>query len=653
MRRLVPLALAALTALIMVGCGTNSRAHLWATNHHAPIHSVRGRFADYECVSADCGPWSTTLNWQIPSFPGQTGYWLFLNGTKVGAASAPPFTFRGWDCGTTDTLGVEAHDASGNHGALWTMSHTAPSCTDPATIHVAQTAAGSGDGSSCSNAEPYTWFNTAANWGAGKPIAPGTTVGLCGTITGAGGNAAVLTAQGSGTSGNPVTVYWEPGASVQAPYCYASSSSSGPGCVNLNSQSYITLNGGSNGSIKSTANGYNEPNGQTYTLGVWAGGSSHDITIENLNISNMWYLNGSISGIPSGSCTADTGTSSNGVWIGSGSNMTIKDDTFQWERSGVTWYPVGASQANVDFDGNTMSNLGTSVNFVENTNGGGSVGPVFFRNNTVSSFAPWETGSSACVHDDGIHGYDTSGFTPMHFTGWYIYNNRWSGMGAGFAGDATGYLFFESSSTSATDATSPIYVFNNVFSGEESNAEAKINTGTPYVYNNTFVGTSTAEGACLQPYLDANADGQLNGAATVENDAFTGCGQLVDMTSSSAAPSVLPAAWDYNVYDAGTSLAWKWGTSTDAFSTTGFSAWKTSVSGDSHSCSTFGTGTGACAGGQTSVNLNTDGSPQAGSPVLGAGTNLTSLCTGDLTPLCTEINGTARPSSGAWDAGAY
>jgi len=35
------------------------------------------------------------------------------------------------------------------------------------------------------------------------------------------------------------------------------------------------------------------------------------------------------------------------------------------------------------------------------------------------------------------------------------------------------------------------------------------------------------------------------------------------------------------------------------------------------------------------------------------GTNLTSLCSGYLAPLCQDINGNPRPSSGAWQAGAY
>jgi hypothetical protein len=46
-------------------------------------------------------------------------------------------------------------------------------------------------------------------------------------------------------------------------------------------------------------------------------------------------------------------------------------------------------------------------------------------------------------------------------------------------------------------------------------------------------------------------------------------------------------------------------------------------------------------------------SAAATSPTVGAGANLTSACTGALTALCTGLNGTARPGSGAWDEGAW
>ena len=53
------------------------------------------------------------------------------------------------------------------------------------------------------------------------------------------------------------------------------------------------------------------------------------------------------------------------------------------------------------------------------------------------------------------------------------------------------------------------------------------------------------------------------------------------------------------------------------------------------------------------LNLNSDGTPTANSPVLYGGVNLTSLCTGLLKPLCSDLNGDPRPATGNWDAGAF
>jgi hypothetical protein len=70
------------------------------------------------------------------------------------------------------------------------------------TIFVAATALGSGNGSSCANAEAFTFFNNASNWAgsfsSGK-ISPGTTVVICGTITVTPATATITSVVGSGT----------------------------------------------------------------------------------------------------------------------------------------------------------------------------------------------------------------------------------------------------------------------------------------------------------------------------------------------------------------------------------------------------------------------------------------------------------------------
>ena len=89
-------------------------------------------------------------------------------------------------------------------------------------VYLAQASAGGNTGANCANAlAGVTYFNTVGNWTSGTPsgtqIGPATTVHICGTWTGA-ANGTLLVAQGSGSSGSPVTVLFESGAVLTAPY---------------------------------------------------------------------------------------------------------------------------------------------------------------------------------------------------------------------------------------------------------------------------------------------------------------------------------------------------------------------------------------------------------------------------------------------------
>ena len=72
-----------------------------------------------------------------------------------------------------------------------------------------------------------------------------------------------------------------------------------------------------------------------------------------------------------------------------------------------------------------------------------------------------------------------------------------------------------------------------------------------------------------------------------------------------------------------------------------FRSWRFCVNADRHSRRS------------ASARLDERGAPERGSPVIGAGVNLTYLCKGPLVPLCTDIAGVRRPKRGPWNAGAY
>ena len=97
------------------------------------------------------------------------------------------------------------------------LGYAMPAAGSAANIYIAQSAVGAADGADCNDAYAYTFFNTASNWGSGSTqIGPGTTVYLCGTIT-VPVNTAGLVVHGSGTSSNPITIFFEPNAILQSP----------------------------------------------------------------------------------------------------------------------------------------------------------------------------------------------------------------------------------------------------------------------------------------------------------------------------------------------------------------------------------------------------------------------------------------------------
>src|SRR5579863_6960308 len=85
-------------------------------------------------------------------------------------------------------------------------------------VYVAQAQAGNGSGTACSTAKPITWLSSSASWGtSATQINAGTTVHLCGTITGSPGQQLFLV-RTNGTSASPITIKWETNAILTAPY---------------------------------------------------------------------------------------------------------------------------------------------------------------------------------------------------------------------------------------------------------------------------------------------------------------------------------------------------------------------------------------------------------------------------------------------------
>lgn len=491
-------------------------------------------------------------------------------------------------------------------------------------VYIAQTAAGANTGADCADALVYTYFNTASNWTSGTPsgtkIGPGTTVHLCGTIT------SQIKGQGSGSASSPITIVFAPGAAVIVPVCPPG------GCMVFNGLSYIVVDGGSsvacghvngsdvhcnNGGIQNTANGTGLAN-QSPSQGIYAT-PCNNCEFKNLLVANL-YVHTAV-----GDSAVDQ-TSVRCITV-TGSNTSVHNNTMH----DAGWCLIDSyaqGDADVAFYNNEVYNIDHGY-VLSGATYTGSSGPFLFHDNHIHDFANWDVTSND-YHHDGIHCFSSnSGGNPIN--GIYIYNNVFDGqLGVGINSD----IYIEGSTgPPCASVTTPIYLFNNVLAISHYSTAGHMGlfSGKDAAYSNTLISTdNNSNGTC---WTTSGAYGGI-GVQTEENNIIAGCFILQSYTPGSWALGGL----GHNVYGSPVNTAsdfWCQGQIS-------FANWLACVGNPPNTVLMSAVG----------VSTST-GMPTAGSPVLGAGANLTSLCTGDLAPLCMDIAGNSRPASGAWDAGAY
>jgi hypothetical protein len=490
-------------------------------------------------------------------------------------------------------------------------------------VYVAQTAAGLANGISCANAYAYSFFNNSANWGTGaSQIGPGTTVHLCGTFTGSAG-ASLLRAQGSGTSGNPITILFEPGAIMTAPYW--------GNAITIDGFGFVIIDGGvpcgaiqggqispnpCNGTIKNTANG----TGLAYhaNSNFISASSCNNCEIRSLALVNN-YIHTQCEA--NSGCDSAAGTVENSAIGFSGSNIRIHDNAIH-DASWAVNDQANASDVNVYFYNNNVYNVAHGLALYGGNNW---AGPVFFYNNRVHDYQNWDTGDADVYHADGIHAFG------MNLAAIYIYNNYFQTSNQCCI---TAHVFLEGGASWTNGGN--YYVFNNVFiqPGGAVNGllQPYLGNSLSIIYNNTIITADPANSYALAP---------SGSHIKIVNNAITSAGFLALLNGGGGTSFANPATdFDYQAYGNCTGYnCWMW----NNIDTGSFSTWASQCSGcDSHSSY------------NASLNLAADGSPTSQSTmVIGKAKNLTSLCTGNVTPLCSDILGNARPASGAWDLGAY
>jgi hypothetical protein len=476
-------------------------------------------------------------------------------------------------------------------------------------IYVAQSAAAAPSGTNCGGARGVSTLSSA-DW------SPGNTIHLCGTFTGGAGST-LITAQGSGTSGNPITILFEAGATLSAPYW----SSSG-GAINVSGRSFIAIDGGSNGIIQNTANGTGLAY-QATTTAIYAQ-NCQNCEFKNLTIQNLYVHT-------SPSDTAVDTQQVNCIQF-YGSNMLIHDNVMH--DAGWCLYQNYHSDANVQIYNNHIYNMSHGV---WAAGAAYIVSSEYIYNNHFGSMANWGTGSTDAYHLTVIHAANGSGGKIQNM---YIYNNLFDGSLGTCC--ITGHIFLESSleGTPWTDATGTAYIWNNVLIADLDipNGLFTIGEGMNHqIYNNTLIGPNAGNnGIALQLIHTQNV--------TIENNVIEGFTQLIGSPNGASYATI-----DYNTYgwSSGGNPSFQYGSK----EATNLASWQSICGCDAHSTASLG-------GLLTGLSATT-GVPSIGFPGISAGTNLTSLATGALASLASDTGAgdqhtpVQRPSSGPWDIGAY
>lgn len=598
---------------------------------------------------------------------------------------------------------------------LWVLPILATLCgmAGAITRYVAPTAGTFGGSGVCNGQTAITpaTLTTTTN-------SAGDIIWFCNATFTASGGGTVAKILGSGTSGSPITINLDAGAIIQAPYCNASN-----GCLDIDGLSWIVVNVPSGtGTIQNTANGDALANQQISRL-IYAN-ACNNCTIENLTLPNNYIATPrtAVVSVSGSTVTYTSGNQFNTTWQASGScpsncpitigpaatctvantsgcdtcgllsspsatSLTLNGCTpstpsgsnlnFEWALGGSAtqlnaiyltgqndtitgntihdcgwciYIPYATGDTNLQVLNNEIYNWDHNMMFAAAGAWACSAPCLTLQGNRIHDNVNWET--IGCVyHLDGLHTFGVVGST---MNGQYIDNNYFYGSLSGPC--SSGFLFMEQGSPSQSNASNT-YIWNNVF--DASNADGVNPNGWVGVFSGVGGVTQVMYNTLLCPSsTDGSTVGwglQQQGAnLTFEGNVENKCPQGNSLTKGSGTLTL-----DYNAYGnpcSGTSNCWV--NPAGVTFQGSFSAWKTACSCDSHS---FTTAT------DIALKLNSDGSPQTGSPVIQQGVNLTSTGTGNLASLLldTTKGGTraslSRPTgtctvqgtTSCWDEGAY
>jgi hypothetical protein len=486
---------------------------------------------------------------------------------------------------------------------------------------------GSSQGVCTSSPQPPAWFNSASNWGSStSQIGPGTTVHLCGAFSGAAASN-VLTTQGNGTSGSPITIKFEAGATIKAPSCGTFSTNPTGGCIKVQNQ-WITVDGNNTGVIQNMFNGSSGnacPGGtcnlNNPTSGVYVGASN--VVVKNLTVADMYDR------IPCNNSTGEresTGVAVDGASGNAFTNVTVSGMTIHDAGNSVVLIGGSNNISNMTVTKNTLYHASAEVVLAEGGGGGTASNITVSFNNIYDNYYWWDPADND--HLNGMHLFAAAPGTSM--TGVIVDDNYihgdFGGKTCGGGGShTTAFIFFE---TTGGGTATGAKIFNNLLvsglNDDASNGLLNVgdnNDSGAQIYHNTIVGTNDGSGYCLMGA----------GAFTWQNNICSG--EAYVLYANGPGRSQITASDNNNYYQ--NSTGFRLGSNFYSFS-----AWQ-GLGFDTH-------------GSNSNPNLDSSYKPQSGSPAIGLGANLTNL---GIQSLDSDMAGAARPGCGttcpAWDAGVY
>jgi hypothetical protein len=459
-------------------------------------------------------------------------------------------------------------------------------------------ATGNGSGSDSNDLVSIASVNSS--W----PVAAGGQLNLCGTFTDMNQE---LNIGGSGTPGNPITIYFEPNAQFVAPYWPVTVNGLSGGAITVTSRNYITIDGGLNGLIQATQNG-GSLSYQQQSCGVGASSASF-LTVKNLKVTGMYQRTKSNDEAATGNTYAGIYNSANSAPPYAFTNFIVTNCVIS-----DAYFGIG-----VDYDGRCDTFI-VAGNTITRCNWGGvcaddgagaTITNLVLANNHISNFTNWNDPANDDFHHNGFYAWAESGGVLQNAM---VYGNT---IGPNFGGAySTSGIFF-------SGHVNNMWLYNNVFvcNANDYPADALITIGTelgpPYggvlVANNTFIGGGNVTAIQVSTYK----------TDYIFNNVGENC-QFID-DNNGWGPDVIDYNFGYQLVS-GQAYAFTVNEYT-------FSGWQ-KLGYDVHGSSTI------------NPEVNSDGTLQAGTPIAMAGTNLSAYFT-------TDFAGNPRPATGPWTVGAY